>query len=148
MGGGMGGGSGGGMGGGMRGGMMGGVSETNLMDVPESKSPTTRGRSAASSRTTRRPAARPTTATAAAPETAERKAIFHLQISINQELKPAALEFQKAVIENLRDSLTYAYQEQKNHLENEREIANEQLLNAEQQLQEVNGIDAAANTET
>jgi hypothetical protein len=152
--GGSGGGSGGGFGGGMGGGMMGDMTSEEIVisSEPEeenseskyittvSKVYTTGRGSAGSSRT--RPAARPT------PETGERTAVFHLQINLNTELKPAALQFQKAIIDNLRDSLISSYQAQKKQLEDERRLADNQLLNAEQQLQQVMGIDAAANYET
>jgi hypothetical protein len=145
MGGGMMGGMGGGMGGmgggmgGMGGGMMGGVSETVPMDTSESRPPRPAARrSAGSSRGS----------STARPITAERTAIFHLQINLNQDLKPAALEFRNSIIENLRESLTSSYQVQKKQLEDERDIANQQLLNAEQNLQSVMGVDEVANAET
>ncbi|MHC4131301.1 MAG: hypothetical protein ACYSSP_09010 [Planctomycetota bacterium] len=174
MGGGMGGGSGGGFGGGMGGGMMGDMTSEEIVisSEPEEESPeskyittvskvyTTGRGSAGSSGTSRRPAASRSTASsttsrrtpAARPTTAgtthERTAVFHLQINLSQELKPAALEFQKAIINNLRESLIYSYVVQKRQLEDEQRRAHEQLLKAEQQLQQVMGIDAAANTET
>ncbi|MHC4266027.1 MAG: hypothetical protein ACYSUK_08850 [Planctomycetota bacterium] len=158
MGGGMGEGGGGGFGGGMGGGMMGDMTSEEIVissepeeENSESKYITTvskvytSGRGSAGSSRTIRPPARTTTSD-------ERTAVFHLQIDIptdyEPQLKPAAFQFQKAIINNLRDSLKHSYVVQKRQLEDERRLADNQLLNAEQQLQQVMGIDAAANYDT
>jgi len=94
-----------------------------------------RGRST-SGRTRRTPTtARTFTASSAFPGD-EKTYLFSLNIQLPGEVKPAAEEFMEALLQNLRNALTNAFDEHMQKIRNQVELADEEAARAENDLSE------------
>ena len=87
----------------------------------------------------RRPPTRPTTPAASTTSTAEQTYLFKLQVELGEEvldepIKPAAEEFMNALIENLRRALSDAFDDYRDKIKGQQDLANEEATRAEIKL--------------
>lgn len=104
------------------------------MGHPRSRSSTSssRGRSSSSQTRKTRPTARPVTTSNLPAD--EKIFLFSLQVEIPNEVKPAAEEFMEALVFNLQNALISTFDEHKQKLREQTDLADEEANRAEEKL--------------